>query len=421
MNFNKSFNMFVILILFLAGMANAFVLSGTIKNDQNVRLTGTTVELLQSGTVVLLTTAVSEGKYTLNVTTPGTYILRFTRDGYPQTIMVVELNSDSVRDIVMWETKLASIYGQVAYSDGMPAKELFSERVRLQQNGLYVVGLEGKISGPSGSYAVTSVAPGIYTVVLSSDILDYEKKTITLIEGKAQQINVIVSKKSTPTNTTAPVNPTPETFTLVAPKTSINGNEIKAVLFSSTGIVQGAVMLVKGPGTETTLNPTNAKGEAYFVPKEAGTYTFEYKGATFAVEVAKKAATPEVTETTKPKNQTIIPALPTIPTPKTPQEQAIFGVGATVVLGGALAFVLIVAGIAYYTYSKKKKSEKKTFETPQEIRPHREPAKKMQEKAKKEKPKSKEIPKALKEIMDVDAEETAQPYTRAKKTVKGKK
>ncbi|MFA5106663.1 MAG: carboxypeptidase regulatory-like domain-containing protein [Candidatus Micrarchaeia archaeon] len=398
MNAEKSLMLCAVFLLVLAGTASPFLLYGTIKNEQDTRLTGTFVELLQSGTVISTATAASEGKYSFNVTTPGTYILRFTRDGYPQTIAVVNVSSDSQRDVVMWATSLASMYGQVAYADGMPANELFGEKVRLQKNGVFVVGLEGKIIGPSGSYAITSIEPGTYTVVLSSDALDYEKKTITLTASKAEQVNIIVSKKSTAQNNTDGQNQTKEAFTIVAPGTAIEGSQVKVVLFSTTtGAVSGAVLLVKGPGIDTSLDPTDANGETHFTPAQAGTYTIVYGGYSIPISVSMQASN-QTQEPEPQQNSTV--TLPPITPPKTVQEQAIFGVGATFAIAIAIIAVLAVAGAAYYLYTGRKRKEGE-LETPQEIKLH-----KAAKKGRKAKGKRKDMPEGLQDIIDMESEKT---------------
>ena len=272
MESNRSYVLVFCLVALLAVSSNAFVLSGTIRNEDGIRLTGTKVELLQTGVVIASTIAATEGFYSLNFSTPGTYTIRTTRQGYPNTIALVNVAADSTRDIVMHETTLSSLYGQVFFEGGSPTS---IAKVRLSKGGVLVVGAESMVQ-PDGSYAITGIQPGDYNVTLPDGNYTYEQKNISFLGGDSLQLNLYVYPKTGQSQNATPIVKT-QAYKIVVPTTSIQGAQVKVVVFDTAdGTVPyaGVVLRVTGDNFENTLAPTDPSGQTYFTPSASGTYVF---------------------------------------------------------------------------------------------------------------------------------------------------
>jgi len=285
-----AFAIFSILVFAAAGFA--LTLSGTIRDGFGTRLTGTHVELLQAGTVLASTTAASEGAYKFNISTPGSYTLRLNRYGYPEHVVPITIgNEDTRRDVVMTETSLSSVYGQVFYDGGNPDA---LGKVRLSKNGVYVIGAESQIR-PDGSYVITGVQPGDYQLVLPEGNYEYEKPSLSFVGGETRQVNIQVTKiKPQPkpdNNTTPPV--VQETFSIVAPATALQGEWVTIKVFEGSQPVAGAVLLASAGGFETTLDPTDKSGSTKFKPQKTGKYTFKYAKALATMQAIQKQALPK--------------------------------------------------------------------------------------------------------------------------------
>lgn len=325
------------LLAILSSVLFASNVSGTIHNVDNVRLTGTLVEVFQCGQLVTVTNAQSEGYYTFDIP-DGDYVFKFTRDGYPIKPMLVAVDGITVYDVLMIQrSQQGTIYGRVVWNGSLAGMKVYATQ-------------KGRVISSSpvsacGDFVIQSLEAGTYQITISPGYFTPENFSVDL--GQRAALNVDVKEKSEAKPPVEPKPPEPPAVTetvLVAPPEANAGDSITISLGTNLGPLAGESIDVRTPAGPTSLL-TNSRGEATISASQAGIYVFTYRGVSKSTVVKAKEQPPA---TTPPQGQSGTGS-------GAAAQQLGLSAGLIALGGGAIALVILLVIALYLLFRKKEK------------------------------------------------------------------
>lgn len=244
--------------------------TGVITNAQTGSpLSGATVTALQGATQIASTTSGANGSYTLPSLPVGTYTISAVGTNFQtaQTVVIVIPNASTTVNL-----SLQPIPGIVSgfITDATTTNPISGASVSVLQNGI-VIG--SSLSLANGSYTISGLVPGSYTLVVSA----------TNYQGASQPVTV-----SSNATTTASV-------ALQASPGGISGFVLTAI---TSVPISGATVDVLSGSTVLASTTTAANGSytiSGLAPAASGVYTFRASATNFQTSTTTAAIVANVT------------------------------------------------------------------------------------------------------------------------------
>ncbi|MBF0528508.1 MAG: carboxypeptidase regulatory-like domain-containing protein, partial [Deltaproteobacteria bacterium] len=175
--------------------ANSVVNGGVRDLVTSAPLSGATVRLEQSGSIIYTTTSNSTGNYSFSNVTPGSYNLVALAIGYQNFSMAVTVptGQNLSQNIAMTAIPKSAVTGGVR--DLATSKPLSGATVRLEQNGSIIY---TTTSNSTGNYSFSNVTPGSYNLVALATYYQNFSMAINAVSGQTLSQNIAMTAITTP-------------------------------------------------------------------------------------------------------------------------------------------------------------------------------------------------------------------------------
>ncbi len=327
---------FLLLALALLGGAFAYTLNVTVEDGFGTKLFTTRVEALKGQTAAASATADVHGKAQL-VVDAGAYFLRLLRNGYPEHIVLVTINSDTeLKTVMNNKRQTALMYGQVKGEGNYDAGSIY-----LLSDWKIIS--TAKIQ-PGGYYIFPYILPGKYSLRLNngSDIIDPAEKELAPKDALYQDITVQKKEEVKP--------PVKEKPVLSSQQQATVGDLIVVTLKEGGRPLVGEKISASTPSGTLSLT-TDESGQVGVNALEGGKYVFTWNDLQALTDVP---IVPPEQEQAAPPQETAPPPVVDEPGAKPPQAGSQDG-GFIAAAGVAFVMLIMLAGAALaglYAYRK---------------------------------------------------------------------
>jgi hypothetical protein len=243
-----------------AGTIEGFVTDGT-----GAALGGVEVVARAGDTEVRATTPTtgSVGSFRLvDLSTPATYVVTFTRDGYSSQTIALDVGpggTESVAATLVGGS--GTVAGTVIDAEGAAVGGVTVEVVGDEFTGAGATLTTNGPAGVAGSFTVTGLpVPGDYTVTFTADGYQPETYAVAFTNAGLAGVGPVV---------------------LLPVDATIEGT----VRAAGGGLGEIAVTLTDGTVSQVTTSATNPAGAFAFADVPAGSYTLTFAGAGYATKV----------------------------------------------------------------------------------------------------------------------------------------
>ncbi len=137
-------------------------ISGTITDSSSSPLEGATVDVLQGGIIMATDTTAADGTYSISDLLPGSYTVRASLDTYQTAVVgaTVQSNQTTTVDLILQDSP-RTISGTVVDTSTPTPLPISGATIDILQE---TVVLATATTLEDGTYSISSLAPGIYTV-----------------------------------------------------------------------------------------------------------------------------------------------------------------------------------------------------------------------------------------------------------------